>query len=637
LEALLVVPLSNKIQLGVIILALQLLRGLKIPFLPRLIRKVAHFLGISRKTGYEAAAWIQSILVGPWAAGPDQAVRAECLRLRIQNRVLAFERDNPGVRMAQRHAHLPSEARSLCVEVYREFKGQLTNSEIAECLGVPLPSLFRWDSEADGEARFPPKPERRGVHRRAGLGDIQRVLDAYQALSEDMGLEEFTVAFNEKHPENTLDRRTITRILQANGLRKIETRGGPPAYHGRFQVYYPGAQVSIDAKKCSVVFIGEKRQAITVTKEVGIDIASGAILGAALEKTENSAGVERVLIQVREEYRSILSLLSDNGSANRAADAEGIFQWTGGDGRVFSFPYHPPTNGHMEGLFGQFARIVGPIEIDDTSRDTVASSVVEVVWRVFIHFHNHSPRDRLGGKSPLEYFRQYLPKPAEVEAARKGLQAQREKSLASRKPHPRLSDPAFRSQVEGLLRRLRLPASIDEAIRALLPYEPGVIQRSSDAFFVQSSRKGFDERKRTLVYFRGIVRHKQQDADAERLRSEHLNRDTARKRVEMERRRRQIAEEMHRDAEDLRLRPEKVILWNAEMLLRGSLELARDRWLAEIRRGLDALRKLGRATAAVIDQMAATIRSWEKYREDARETVTRLLFEEVERVAMAPT
>ncbi|MCI0484739.1 MAG: hypothetical protein L0Y78_09170, partial [candidate division NC10 bacterium] len=301
------------------------------------------------------------------------------------------------MRFADRHAHLPPEARSLCVRISRDFKSELTNSEIAEALGVPLASLFRWCSEADAQAQFPPKPERRGIHRRAGPQDIQRVLEAHQALPEDITLEEFTASFNKDYPENTLDRRTITRIIQANGLRKIETRGGPPRYHARFQVYYPGAQVSIDAKRCNVVFIGQKRQTITVTKEVGIDIASGAILGAALEKTENSHGVERVLIQVREEYRGILALLSDNGSANRSADAEGIFQWEGGDGRVFSFPCHPQTNGHMEGLFGQFVRIVGAIEIDDTSRETIASSVAEVVWRVFIHFHNYSPRDRLGG------------------------------------------------------------------------------------------------------------------------------------------------------------------------------------------------------------------------------------------------
>jgi hypothetical protein len=627
-------PLSKKIQLGVIILAFQLLRGLKIPFLPRLIRKAAGGLGLSRKTGYQTAEWIQQILVCPPAIGPRDAVRAENVRLRIQNQVLAFERDHPGVRFADRHAHLPPEARSLCVRVLRDFKGQLTNTEIAQALGVSLPSLFRWCAEADTNANFPPKPERRGTHRRAGPEDIERVLDEYNSLSEDMTLEEFTVFFNQKYPEHPLDRRTITRILQANGLRKIETRGGPPRYHGPFRVYFPGAQASIDAKRCSVVFVGERRQIITRTKEVGIDIASGAILGDALERTENANGVERVLIRVREEYRGVLALLSDNGSANRAADAEGIFQWDdGGVGRIFSFPCHPSTNGHLEGLFGQFSRIVGALEIDDTSRETIASSVVEIVWRVFIHFHNHSPRERLGGKSPLEYFRQYLPKLEEVEAARKGLKEQQKRSRASREPHPRLSDPGFGSRVEAILRRHRLPAKLDDALRALLPYDDGVIERGSDALFIQSQRDGFDERKRTLAYFVGIVRNKQRERDAERLRAEHLRRETARRLAAMESERKRLEEERREEAEDLRLRPEKVILWNCEMLLRGGLRLARRRWLEGIRSALEALSKLGRASRTVLDGMAATIRSWENFREELKEAVVKLLSEEAATVA----
>ncbi len=630
-------PLSKTICLGVIILALQVLRGLKIPRCLRNIFWAARALGVSRKAGYFSARRIRDLLQGGHIERPDEKLRREVLRLRIRNQVLTFERDHPGVRFAKRHAHLPPEARSLGVRLLRDFKSELTNSEIAQVLGVPLPSLLRWCSEADAGAQFPPKPERRGVNRRAGPPDVKRVLDEYRALAEDITLEEFTTSFNKKYPEGTLDRRTITRILQANGFLKIETRGGPPAYHEKFRVYYPGAQVSIDAKRCSVVFIGEHRQTITVTKEVGIDIASGAILGAALEKQENSHGVERVLVQVREEYWSILSLLSDNGSANRAADAEGIFQWEGGDGRIFSFPYHPQTNGHMEGLFGQFARIVGTIEIDDTSRETIASSVAEIVWRVFIHFHNYSPRDRLGGKSPLEYFRQYVPKSEEVEAARKGLQAQRRKSQASREPNPRLSDPAFRSQVEGLLKRNRLPAALADALRAFLPYERAVIQSASDAFFAQSKREGFDERKRTLAYVLGIGWNKQKEADAERLRPEYLRMATAQKIAEREAQRKQLEEEKRRDAEDLRLRPEKVILWNAEMLLRGKLRLARERWLEGIRSGLDSLRKLGRATTAVLEALAATIRNWPKYQEAIKEAVAVLIFEEAERIRAAPT
>jgi hypothetical protein len=263
--------------------------------------------------------------------------------------------------------------------------------------------------------------------------------------------------------------------------------------------------------------------------------------------------------------------------------------------------------------------------------------VAEIVWRVFIHFHNYSPRERLDGKSPIEYFRRYLPTPEEVAAARKGLQAQREKSRASREPHPRLSDPAFRSRVDGLLRRHRLAIALDDAIEALLPYDLEVIQHSSDAFFVQGARTGFDERKRTFAYFMGIVRRKQKEADAERLRAEHLRRETAQKLATMDDDRRKIEEEKRREAEELRLRPENTILWNCEMLLRGSLRLARRRWIEGMRRGLEALATLGRATGAVLEGLAATIRNWGKYSEELKEAVEKLLFDEAKGVAMAPT
>jgi transposase InsO family protein len=628
--------LSKTIQLGVIILALQLLRGLKIPFLPRIVRKTAHLFGLSRKSGYQAARRVREILQDQPPARPDEALRREIIHLRIRNQVLAFERDHPGVRFAERHSHLPPEARSLCVRLFRDFKGQITSSQIAAALGVPLPSLLRWCSEADDQARFPPKPERRGIHRRAGPEDIQRVLDDFKALTHDLALEEFTASFNAKHPDHPLDRRTITRILQANGLLKIETRGGPPPYHPPFQVYFPGAQVSIDAKRFDVVFKSESHRVITFTKEVGIDIASGAILGDAIGKTENSQGVKRVLIQVREEYSSILALLSDNGTANRAADPKAIFRWDE-DGRIFSFPHHPQTNGHIEGLFGQFVRIVERIEIDDSTQETIASSIVEVVWRVFNHFHNHSPRKRLGGQSPLEYFRRYVPLPEEVEAAQKGLRKQREKSRASRNPHPRSTDPAFRARVEVLLKRHRLEATVDDALRALLPYDLRVIESAGNAFFVQSHRDGFDERKRTFAYFLGIVRNKQKEVDQERLRAHIAARETAKHLAETEEARRIVEKERAQEKEELRVEPEKVVLRYCDLLLRGGLWVWRKRWLEGMRRGLQALQKLGRATRVVFESLAARIRGWGRFKEGLKNEMVKLLLAEWDQVKAAPT
>lgn len=624
--------LSKTIQLGVIILALQLLGHLKFR-LPRIILAVAGRLGLSRKSGYQTAKRIVEILKNPqMAIQPDEDLRREVLRLRIKNQVLAFQLDHPGVRFEERHSHLPPEAKSLCVRLFREFKNQLSGEEIARALGVPHPSLLRWEAEANQDCQFPPKPERRGAHRHASDEDVQRVLEEFKSLKKDLTLEEFTASYNGKYPDQPLDRKTITRILQKHGLRKIETRGGPPPYHQPFKVYFPGAQVSIDATRCGVVFKSDRPKVYTFIKEVGIDIATGAIVGDALGKSENAEGVNRVLIQVREEYKAILSLLSDNGSANRSSDAKGIFQWENEEARIFSFPYHPQTNGHLEGLFGQFVRIVGRIEVDDSSKETLAASIVEVVWRIFIYFHNHSPRKQLGGQSPLEYFRRYLPLPEEVEAARKELRKQGERSRAARQPNPRLNDPRFRSTVDTILKRHRLKVVFDDALRALLPYDLRVIESANNAFFVQSQRGAFDERKRTFAYFMGIVRHKQKELDEERLRS-HLNFQSTEKlfaeqRAKME----EIQREKAQEAEDLRNNPERVILKYAQFLLSGGLLILRKKFTEGLRKGLRALNELDRCTRGNLESLADTIRSWGKYKEELKDQMVNLLFAESHQV-----
>jgi transposase InsO family protein len=620
--------LSKKIQLGVIILALQLLGTLKIPFVPRIVRRAAQLFGVSRKSGYQAARWIREVLQNQPAAGPEDPLRRENIRLRIQNQVLAFERDHPGVRFADRHAHLPPEARSLCVRILRDFQSELSESSIAAEIGVPLSSLRRWDHAAGADFRFPEKPERRGTHRRAGPEDVARVIKEYLGLEKSMTLEEFTQSFNRLHPDSPLDRKTITRILQAHHLSPIETRRPGEPYHPPFQVYFPGAQAAVDGKVCKVFFRSEPHKGFPVLEEVAIDIASTAILGEALQKRENAEGVQRVLVQAREECAPLLAVLSDNGPANRSAAVGKTIEEESQVGQIFSFPYHPQTNGHLEGLFGQFVRIAGRIEIDDTSKESLARSIVKTLWRIFIHFHNHSPRARLGGLSPLEYLRRYAALPEEVERAKRGLQKQRERSEALRQKHPRLSDPAFRSLVEGIQKLHRLEANTEEALRALLPYDLRVIQSASHAFLVQSQRDGFDERKRTFAYFLGIVRNKQKEIDQERLRSHLEAKAMDRFRMEEAQAQEAIRREEAEEAQDLRLDPDRVVLKYAQLLLSGGLRWMRRTFGEGLRRGLKALHERGQGRPETLQRLAGTIQSWGKYRENLKEEMVKLLLAE---------
>ncbi|MEK7716206.1 MAG: hypothetical protein AAB385_09030 [Planctomycetota bacterium] len=619
--------LSKTIQLGVIILAFQLLGELKISS-PRLVLAAAVALGISRKAGYQALERICALLREE--KDPSEDLRRELVSLRIRNQVLTYERDHHPVRFADREHHLPRDARELAVRILREFHAELSEEEIATHLSVPLTSLRRWDEEANSTSEIPPKPERRGTHRHASAEDARRVEEEYKSLEKPVTLEEFTGRFNEKYPTGTLDRKTITRILQRAGLRDIETRNEPEPYHGTFKVYFPGAQAALDGTKCDVIFKSEPQETITLTQEVAIDIASGAILGEALGKEENSDGVERVLVRARAEVALILAVLSDNGSGNRSERVERVVAEDGEVGQIFSFPAHPQTNGHMEGFFGQFSRIAGEIELDDSSRESLARSVGAVIWRIFTHFHNYSPRERLDGMSPLEYLRRYHAEPKEVEDARADLKKQKERSENLRKPHPRLSDPLFLGEVKRIVETHRLEVPLERAIRALVKFDSEVIQSASGAFFAYSQRDGFDERKRTFAYFMGIVVNKHKELEVAQIRSHLGSLKTERVRAEGEEARRQIQKEEAEERENLRENPERVILQYAELLLSGRLRFLRERSLERLRRGIKALRRLGRATGATLESLKVTIKSWGKYGEDLKGEMVKLLAAEYE-------
>ena len=628
--------ISSEKKLGVIVLAAKYLANLnRRP--PRIVSAAARALGISRKTGYEAAQRIEEELRDHPGEDPAQkALEREVRLLRVKNQVLVYERDHPGVRFAAEGTHLPPEAKSLCVRLLRDFKEKLSLCDIAGAIGVAPSSLSRWDAQADPRCRFPQRPERRGRHRHATAQDAQQVVQAFKNLTKDVTLEEFTNCYNKLHPASPLDRRTITRILQAAGLYTEEPRSErTDGYHGEFTVYFPGAQVAVDGKETTVHFTGEPQESVTVVKEVALDIASKAIVGDVVREHEDAEGVKSVVVKASEQCESVLAVLADNRSANTAAEAQLAMEEHSELGPIFTFPYHPRTNGYLEGFFGLFSRIVGRIEIDDTSRETLARSIVELVWRIVIALYNRSPQQGLDFKGPLGYLKTYTVLPGEVEAARKGLAEQQQRSRQSRAPHhPRLSDPVFRALVARILSEHRFEdVELDHAVESLVKYDQNVIESASCAFSAYSQRDDFQETKRTFAYFMGIVKNKQKalqqdrlNAAADVLRAQRLLDEGAAHRQEVE-------DEQRREREDLKTQPEAVILTYAQILMRGRFRWLRERCLQPIREGLKALCRLGRTSAQVLESLALAIRGLPDFAEDVKEHMVRLLSEELEHMA----
>ncbi len=222
----------------------------------------------------------------------------------------------------------------------------------------------------------------------------------------------------------------------------------------------------------------------------------------------------------------------------------------------------------------------------------------------------------------------YTVLPEELEAARKGLGAQQARSRASRTAHPRLADPAFRSLVQSILKTHSFELPLDEALNALVSFDHVIIQHAEAAFFVARQRDGFDPRKSHFAYFMGIVRNKQKELDQARLgsRLDHYAAQTVFD--ESAAQDAAIAKEDQQERGQLATEPEKVILKYSHLLMRGRFRLMRDTWLARIREGLKALRRLGRTTRIVLENLTIAIRGFSDFAEDVKERMGRILAEE---------
>jgi hypothetical protein len=297
-------------------------------------------------------------------------------------------------------------------------------------------------------------------------------------------------------------------------------------------------------------------------------------------------------------------------------------------GVIFSFPAHPQTNGHIEGHFGRFSQVVGEIAIDDTSRETIAHSVVEVISNVFDYFHNNSPVKSLGGLTRREYLKRYSPTPDEVEEARRKLLRRQARSRALREETSRVDDPVFRSLVKAAIEDNRLEVDFTVALKSLAFYDNHVIESASRALFAYSKRDRFDEKKRTFAYFMGIVKNKQKETDAARKRKIYDRQKTRRLMEELSADAKKVSEENAQEREDLSQHPEEVILEYSKIFLSGGLRFMRRVCTAKIREALSSLSRLGRGHMRVIENLCLTIKSWGEFSEELKANMVDLLVAE---------
>jgi hypothetical protein len=234
---------------------------------------------------------------------------------------------------------------------------------------------------------------------------------------------------------------------------------------------------------------------------------------------------------------------------------------------------------------------VGRIEIDATSPESIARCAADEVTRVFQYFANRLPRNRLNGQSPLAYARAYKPTDAEVEQATKELRAQRQRSERAHRRTPEM--PAEKSQLIASLSS-RWSFDLHDALRYLASYDCDLIAEADLIFAGLMNRRDWPAEKKSLRYFCGIVRKRQQARDDAAQSARAMERRTELVKLEGAARDRTLQEEEAEETALLETEPEAVAMEYLQSVAPTGFRLIPRTFWDRIERALRHLRAKGR-------------------------------------------
>jgi hypothetical protein len=190
----------------------------------------------------------------------------------------------------------------------------------------------------------------------------------------------------------------------------------------------------------------------------------------------------------------------------------------------------------------------------------------------------------------------------------------------------------FCRQVARIIEAHRLDVEKKKALEFLVHFDQRVIESASCDFSAYSKRDGFDERKRHFAYFVGIVKNKQKEVDKARRESAADVLRTERLLDEKAVHDHEVKEERRQENRDLEIRPDRVIIKYAGLLMQGRFRLLRKTCLSRIRDGLVAFQRLGKASPQIVEILTLKIRSLPYFAEDLKDRMVKLLSEEMEKV-----
>jgi hypothetical protein len=374
-------------------------------------------------------------------------------------------------------------------------------------------------------------------------------------------------------------RKTVEDILFANDLwkPKIMSNKQKGSYKASITKYAPHIQSVLDGKQ---VVVNLNDESCLFTMEFSKDMATDAICGYAIGKSETAELVKEAFDNHSERYQKPKAALIDNGKGNLKAAID-----LGAEGTLFikAMPHRPQTKGQIEGEFGIFERTVSILNIDNSDNESLAFSLVKIIAETYLRLRNNSPRCSVCPFTPAKLMKSELNKEC-VDNAWQELTAERQRKQENAEKRAQ-RDEEFNYLINSIVEEHRLKGKIHIMKKSLKNIEKSVLKEAEQNFSVYSMRDNFDGSKRTMAYFCGISRKLQQKNDQMRKKL------IAQKRYSLDYEFRQEREKLEnelsiaREKQQLEQHPEQVII--ESLIIRQNLSKSLRRVVKYWERNID--------------------------------------------------
>lgn len=362
-----------------------------------------------------------------------------------------------------------------------------------------------WNQEFDEQLKPYKKVDNRGKAAKVDIDIVRLVVDKAKEVKERgkrLRIQRFAREIKDEFNLN-LGWKTIQDILTANDLYRPETRQKRPEFYQSLCRGIPNGQLSLDGSGIEII-LGS--QVFKYNVELGVDVSSFCHTGFEISPSETSEAVLSVLKQHIRQWGHPLAVILDHGSANLSGNVRDFLKERNIQ-ILPAGPGNPKGNGTDEGAFSQLKKTIGSIQIDTSSMQVLAKSILENIIAVYVTMRNQMSL-RQPRKSPRERM--------QTQACEQDKARQREKHQKYKENKTRDENRPKLDRLHWILQHHEIsPESgeLERAEKCIKYYDTEAIIKSEEAFLRAVNR---DSGRRTLPYFFGILKNIQQDLDDQR-------------------------------------------------------------------------------------------------------------------------